>query len=624
MAEAEEPKDIQTAQTPEGEGLPATPPEDSDPATDKAIDDIVRKEGDEELKAQDALAFKATVMKLSPWEKFKNFQAGWWGDPNKKWGTIITTCVIVVAVFAVPFTRYNMLGLFVRAKVTIQALDSKSGAPISGVHVQVGSEQAETNAEGKAVLTVHTGTKRVQVSKKYYAGTSQSELVTLSPNSNVYKLKMVALGRQVKVKVVDKISGKAVEDAEITAGGATAKTDKNGLATVVIPSGSSTQVASISLVGYNTANVTLDANGDLTKNTLSVTPAGNLYFLSNLSGTIDVVKTDLDGTNRHMVLAGTGNEDPHSTSLLASRDWKYLALLSKRSGNNASIYLIDTTNNDKLTTIDEGDVTFSLVGWSGDQFIYSVDRSLSVPDWQAGQYALKSFDPTTGHTLLLDQTQASGSSSQDWVGQSFGQFYLMGTKVVYTKGWNSSWSDSPQLNSKQAELDSIGADGSGHQVVKTFSVGSGTQTSSVFVQATLYVPDELYLDYSQGSSGDQFFEYSNGKVTQNTSLTTNDFYQTPYPTFLLSPSGNNTFWAEQRDGKNTLFTGDQSADNKKQIASLSDYSPYGWFTDNYLLVSKNSSELYVMPVGGGNALKITDYYKPPINYNGYGGGYGGL
>jgi hypothetical protein len=93
---------------------------------------------------------------------------------------------------------------------------------------------------------------------------------------------------------------------------------------------------------------------------------------------------------------------------------------------------------------------------------------------------------------------------------------------------------------------------------------------------------------------------------------------------LLSPSSNQTFWTDQRDGKNTLFVGDNDAKNQKTIASLSGYNIYGWFTDNYLLVSKNSSELYVMPVAGGTPLKITDYYKPAINYQGYGGGYGGL
>jgi hypothetical protein len=58
---------------------------------------------------------------------------------------------------------------------------------------------------------------------------------------------------------------------------------------------------------------------------------------------------------------------------------------------------------------------------------------------------------------------------------------------------------------------------------------------------------------------------------------------------------------------------------------LSDYDTYGWYSDNYLLVSKNSSELYVMDKAGKQtALKISDYHKPAQVFTGYGGGYGGL
>jgi hypothetical protein len=81
-----------------------------------------------------------------------------------------------------------------------------------------------------------------------------------------------------------------------------------------------------------------------------------------------------------------------------------------------------------------------------------------------------------------------------------------------------------------------------------------------------------------------------------------------------------------RDGKNALFIGDTNAGNKKQIASLSEYSPYGWYSDSYVLVSKTSSQLYIMSPTNPNEppLKITDYYKPAQTFQGYGYGYGGL
>jgi hypothetical protein len=563
---------------------------------------------------------KAFVMKSGMWERFRNWSASWWANPRKRWGTVAGVVVLLGVVFGVPFTRYNVLGLALRAPVTVQVVDSKTGKPVSGAKVELGGKMAETDATGKAKLSVHTGSKTLAVSKKYYRGGSQGQLVALS--GNIFTAKLVATGRQVEVKLVNKVSGKPVSGVTIAAGGAKAKSDKKGLATLVLSSGIATQNATLSLGGYNNAKVVIAAEGNLAKNTFNLVPAGKLYFLSNLSGKLDVVKTDLDGSNRQVVLAGTGSEDKGSTSLLASRDWKYLALLSRRSGEHASVYLIDTANGDKLTTIDEGDANFSLSGWNGNHFVYRVNRN-SVKQWEPRKQALKSFDATTGHTLLLDQTQGSGSAENNYAQQSFGDVYLIGDKVVYTKNWNGYAFNVP--DGRPAELHSIGVDGSGHKVVKSFQLTDymvGYTYASVSLQTRPEGYDGFRIIFYNGNP--EYYRYEDGKVTGATDLKDSNFYENQYNTYLLSPSGNSTFWGEDRDGKNTLFVGDNEGENEKTVASLSEYNIYGWYSDDYLLVSKKGSELYILPTAGGTPFKITDYYKPSISYYGYGGGYGGL
>jgi len=612
-AELNEPEELQRPQT-------KTESEPEDPVTEKAVDDIMKSDADEALKAQDDAAQKVET-KQSFLKRFKSAWARWWTHPRTRNGSIAVIGLALIAVGAVPFTRYNVAGLVMQASVTVTVADSQNGAPVSGAMVKLGGKTAETDASGKALLHVHAGSKTLQVSKQYYKSASQSELVALS--GNTFKAKLVALGHQVPVKVINKITGKPVADAVITVQGAKTKTNASGTATVVLASSATTQTATIGLDGYNTAAITITAAGDVAKNTFSIVPAGKLYFLSNLSGKIDVVKTNLDGTDRQTVLAGTGNEDRYTTSLLASRDWKYLALLSKRSGDNASLYLIDTTNGDKLSTIDEGNANFTLVGWSGDRFVYKVDRS-SVQSWQPNAQALKSFDPTTSNTLLLDQTQASGTGQNDYARQQVVSTYLIGDQVVYSKTWYGFGNN--VLSGKSSEFDSIGSDGSGHKTLKTFTSSSlsGYGYFNLDLTTNLYEPSGVYIEFSHDNTND-FYDYDDGKVTPDTTMTAEKFNGIAYSTtFLLSPSGHSTFWSDPRDGKNTLFTGDADGKNQKQIASLSDYNTYGWFTDDYLLTSKSSSELYVMPAAGGTPLKITDYYKPAINYNGYGGGYGGL
>jgi hypothetical protein len=154
-------------------------------------------------------------------------------------------------------------------------------------------------------------------------------------------------------------------------------------------------------------------------------------------------------------------------------------------------------------------------------------------------------------------------------------------------------------------------------------LAAGTQAIDITLQERVENPNQIDLEFSDGAK-DNFYAYSNGQVKDAPNQTADNFYSSIYPTYLESPSGTQTFWSEARDGKNTLFIGDDNGQNGKQIATLSDYTPYGWYSDNYLLVSKNGSELYVMPKAGGDAIKVTDYHKPDTSFPGYGGGYGGL
>lgn len=594
--------------------------EESDPVTDNAVEDITKQEGDEVLQAQDEAAGKAYVMKPKLSERFKNALANWWDNPKKRYGTIASVIILVGLLMAIPLTRYEILGLFIKKQVAVTVVDSKSGAPVSGAMVHISSKQAKTEASGKASLRSRLGKVTLHVEKKYYKTDSQSATVTLSQQHNSFKVSLLALGRQVPIKVVNKITGKPLAGAVVSFQGGETKADKSGLATVVLSSSSTTQKASLALSGYNKTDINIQAvDGVVAANTFSLTPAGSLYFLSNLNGKIDVVKTNLDGTNRQTVLAGTGNEDPNSTSLLAARDWKYLALLAKRDTSpNAAVYLIDTSN-DKVTPIDQDNANYNLVGWSGDTFVYSVNRN-NVQNWQPKAQALKSYDATSGKTALLDETTAEGTDANDYGYNNFSSIFILDNELVYAKNWYSSFAGN-HLTGKSSSLVSIRPDGTGHKVVKDFAIPAATQYYSV--NLNLYQPYGIYVQVPNGSAN-SYYEYENGTLSPKSNVTDASF-NAAYATYLISPSGTYTFWTEQRDGKNTLFVGDKNGASQKQVATLSAYKPYGWYSDDYLLVSKSSSELYIMPRdGSANPIKITDYYKPPVNYNGYGGGYGGL
>lgn len=545
-------------------------------------------------------------------QKFERFVD--WYNTHKKVSLPITAALAVVLFFAIPVTRYAALGLFLQQDFSVVVVDSLSGRPVSSAQVSLGDRSLSTDGEGKASLRVPVGPYRMTVEKAHYETTGQDVVVPVRKQQAPFSVKLVATGRPIPVTVLSSITGKPVAGATVTAENSTATTDSSGQATLVVPANPGPEVAAtLSAEGYNSADITVKpVTEDDEANIFKLTPSGKIYFLSNQSGTIDVVKANLDGTDRQTVLAGTGKEARGETVLLATRDWRYLALLSKRDGgNDAKLFLIDTADG-SVTNMDEGEANFTLVGWEGHRFLYTVDR-YKMKEWEPKKQALKSYDADAKKLTTIDQTVAEGNNTYDYKREYLSTVYVVGGRAVYSKNWQGYYYSSLD---KQATLVSVLPDGSDKKTVKTFD--------TTWAEARPYGADELYL-----IAQDKVFEYEDGTVTELPDKTSNDVYNAPYATYLASPDGKRTFWSQDRDGKLAFFVGDADAGNEQHIATLStEYQVYGWYTDDYLIVSKKGSELYILSVAGveneDQLLKITDYYKPYYTYPGYGGGYGGL
>lgn len=558
-------------------------------------DPVDKSEKTPELKAE-AVSGKKGIKKLFDWNYIKT---------HKKLAIPLAIVLVLVVIVAVPFSRYPVLGLVVKKNAIVLVQDASTKAPISDVVVTIGGKTSKTNGLGKAeIKSLPIGKHNVKLSKKYYKDSEATIGVGLfnkfgfnAPQS--FDTTMVATGRQVAVQVVNKISGKGIVGATINAGDVEAKSGTEGKTIIVVPAGTTKQKVIVTLDGFNKAETEIEVKeNEIKQNKVEITPTGKVYFLSKKSGKIDVVKTNLDGTGRQVVLAGTGREEDRGTVLLASRDWKYLTLLSRRDSEFAKLYLIETAT-DKLTTIDEGNATFTLTGWADDKFIYIVDRQ-NVAYEQPKRQALKAYNAPSKSLKILNETA---------VNETYSGIYAINQEVVYAT-YNYMAGSS---------IVTIRTDGTGNKKLKA-------SNPYMYIRSALYEPKEVYFAL-EGNGNPEYFEYEIGGSFK--AIKAEDFESdVEYPTFLLSPSGKQNFWSEARDGKNTLFTGDQDAENEKEIASLSEYKQYGWYSDEYLLVSKNSSELYVLGrdglKNGEQPVKITDYHKPAQTYRSYGGGYGGF
>lgn len=526
--------------------------------------------------------------------------------------------LLIAILMAIPVTRYGILGVVFKRDVTITLHDSKTNKPITSVAVDMAGKSVATDSKGVATFkSVPVGSKKITIHKKYYKDLTVDQTVPLTGNNPTFDLAIEATGRQVPVKVINKVSQQPVEGADITADGTSSKTDKNGEAVIVLPADKADMDATITLGGYNKASikVTITEQKD-DKNTFAVVPSGKLYFLSKRSGTVDVMKSDLDGANVETVVKGTGKEEEDGTILLASRDWKYLALKAKRDSDRPKLYLIETSSG-KLSVMDEGDVEFTAVGWYNESFMYTLNRD-KLKQWEPKHYALKSFNASNASLKVLDETGGEGSDQYKYAYEDLRNVYLLNNEVFYTKSWTTGQLD--MLGGKNNTVNSVQPDGGNKKIIKSFAAEIGTY----FGSARLYEPQEVYLEAYQKYQR-SFWQYENAKFTENKDIGGDNFYTKFYPTYLLSPSSKSTFWYEPRDGKNTLFVGDAGGKNGKEVAALSEYTPYGWYTDDYLLVSKGGSELYIISrTNPGTPLKVTDYHKPQASFYGYGYGYGGL
>lgn len=533
-----------------------------------------------------------------------------WCGRHKFWTAVLALLVALGVLAAIPFTRFAIGGLFLTQDFQVYVTDTETKKPISSATVIVDGKKGTTNSGGYVTITQKVGPAKVDVNKPYYKASQTNTVVPILTQKKPLTVSLKATGYKTSLTVIDKISGKPLESVLVTAdGGIESSTNAKGVAELVVPADVKTLQVKLMLGNYNTATTEITVGEALKANEFSLTPSGKVYFLSNKGGKIDVVKTNLDGSDRQVVVAGTGKEESNTT-LLASRDWKYLALFSKRDGGTAKkLFLIDTST-DKMTEMDSGDAEFNLIGWSGHTFTYNIYRN-GYEAWQPKRQAIKSFNADTRKLSTLDENDASNDRNNAFF-QHFGNFYILDGKLVYNTGWDAGHADKPYTirainfsnNNKKDVLSLPGNEYWGYQ------------------GALVYEPQSIYFSFTKrADSSLQWYEYENGTAKPTTDTIT---YK-PYPTFLLSPSGKQTLWSDTRDGKLALFTGTAQGEGEQQIPGISDYSAYGWFSDNYVLATQKGSELYILSKEGSKPVKISDYYKPQgFDFRGYGSGYGGL
>jgi len=513
--------------------------------------------------------------------KLKQLMAAWWHNRKARWSTLGGLLAIIVILAILPPTRafgLNLIG--VRANASLTVLDATTQLPLKNANVNLGTVSGRSDSKGHVTLhRVRLGSQKLTVHKIAFATLDQSVSTGLGSN-DLGSVALKAVGTQYKFTLTDYVSGKPVQGAQAASGQATALSDSKGhvILTADDP-GTDTLPVSITANGYRTATVNVKLG---TSNVTAVPLVINLksVYISKQSGKYDLYQTDIDGHNKKLLLAATGNETSNNT-LVASNDGQAVALVNNRDTNkDSSGYLLQTLT---IVNVDTGAPTIidhseriQIVGWQGERLVYvAIKAGASAAN--PSRYLLMSYDYKTTQRLQLDHANA------------FNDVVSAGGAIYYatSNGYNGGVSQFVKVN----------ADGSGKQALLVSEVWN------VF-----------RLDYTDFrlATGDTNYSYTLGGAKP---VATKDSSNSQNRLYIDSPDGKHSLWVDNRDGKGTLISYDTTTKKDTVLAQAAGLNvPAHWLGNNtivYRLKTSDETADYVVSASGGTPKKITDVTDTP-------------
>lgn len=383
---------------PDPDEQPAEEVEDTTPfddeKTDRVIDEIVAKEGDELLAVQDAASLKGGV---------KPPKRGFW---RHKWIRRVLLLLLfagVAAAAALPQSRYWILNTAgVRSSSSVTVVDSTTQLPLKGVSVSIGGKKIVTDSDGAAKFSeLKLGPTKLVINQAGFEEVNRAIVVGWGSNP-LGSFPLKATGIQYVIEVKDYLSDKPVEGVEATDGQVTAISGKDGKITLTMDSTVIIQDGvTLTKDGYRAEKITL--NQDPKKPVrAALVLARKAVFVTKQSGKYDVYKSDIDGKNREVLLPGTGSENSNIT-LAVSPDGSRAALVSTRDNKRdssgfllSSIVLINTDNGEKLTIGEASQI--QLIDWIGTRLIFQLGTSDSTA---GNRYTVVSYNHSDNVRLQL-------------------------------------------------------------------------------------------------------------------------------------------------------------------------------------------------------------------------------
>lgn len=553
--------------------------EPEDVQTNEAVEDIVRKEGDDLLKAEDEtlLAAFKPEQKKTRGQKLKSAIADLWKNPKKRKVMLGLLAVVVLLVAAVPTSRYFVLNTVgVRASAKVRVIDEGTLQPLRNVEVTIHGQSARTNEDGEVnVQKIKLGRTKLVIERRAFAVISRN--LTIGWGSNpLGEEKLRPTGTQYVFKVTDYLSDKGVVKAEATSDDASAFSNEEGNIVLTMEDPSDEIDIQITSEGHRTENFKLNADIK-TETSVKMVPARKHAYISRRDGRFDVYAKYADGKEESLILKGTGNERddmvlvPHPTEDL-------IALVSTRDGErNDDGFLLSDLNIIDLRTksIEHVEVSerIQLTGWFGERLVYvRVVSGASASNPKRNRLMAYHYKDDTNNEL------ASSNYFNDVM--AVGDLVYYAPTGAYAKGVN-------------VNLFSIRPDGTDRKILLDEEVWNMFRTK--YDNIAISSPGK-WRNYHIGDAAPT--ELKGEPANLKSRIYTN------------SSNNEKSIWVDSRDGKGALIVYDVKSGEEKTLRTQSGLTnPVRWLNENtvvYRVKSDSETADYAISLDGGDPQKIAD------------------
>lgn len=506
----------------------------------------------------------------------------------------VVLLTLLVVLLAVPIVRDQTFGRVVKKDVTLAVVDSRSGEPVSGAVVSADGKSTETNADGIATLTLASTEQTFQIAKPNYESTDLTYRIPFFTGPEQQSTQLKATGKPVSVSVINAITKSPVKAVAITSGNVKSVTDDEGVATVVLAYQDDKHTLSLQADGYNKSSKKYDTSSKSDKITVAMVPSGRVQFIRQDRQNYNVVQTNLDGSGQKVL--DSFSRQYWYGSFLSSRDWAYSALIRKTEGEDTQQLTMYNAKSGAKTVIREGkDLQISPIGWSDNNtYVYKVIKT-DDDDWENQQAAIYAYNPESKQSTILDQTTKTKPEGERITVREFYRLNKLTTdgELIVVKSW--SWSGRPWRSVvKDTQVLAINPSTTTKTVVGTIPTSIDRWVGAVYQDDN----ETLYLRKPLDSIREKYdyYEYTGGKLTK-----INDFSQDDYDAFdvkqvgRISPDKRLLLWSETLNQQTSLYLANIDGSREKQIASDTDYRPYGWYGSEgqYILLNAENGELSI-------------------------------